>query len=61
MPKSGMYNELPVIEIGDYTISDMTENNSQSIWVFNKETGEGAEFNKEKFAPVLEKFFNDNF
>lgn len=61
MSKSGMYGELPVIRIGAFTVSDMTEKDSNSIWVMNETTGEGAEFKKEIFLPVLEQFFKENF
>ena len=60
--KSGMYGEMPIIKIGKYTISEMSnDENESTVWVQDTETDEGGQFQKEKLLPILEAFFNSNF
>lgn len=47
--RSGMYCEMPKIEIGKFTIADMSnEKECTSVWIENTQAGDGGEFAKEK-------------
>ncbi len=60
--KSGMYGEMPIIKIGKYTISEMSNcENESTLWIQDTESDEGGQFQKEDLIPILETFFNNNF
>jgi hypothetical protein len=59
---SGMYGEMPKIQIGKYTIADMSnEANCSTVWIENTETGEGGQFSKHNLIDVLHKFYKEFF
>ena len=49
------------IRIGDLFISPSRVPNNGKIWIGDVNTGEGGEFDAEKLAPMLLKFYQDNF
>ena len=57
--KSGMYDELPVITIGKYTIAEMTNGENQdTVWIKDTEENIGGEFSKELLYQFLDEYFN---
>ena len=62
MSKSGMYGEMPIIEIGKFTIAEMSDKeNEDSVWIQNTETDEAGQFHKIDLEPLINKFFNELF
>lgn len=60
--KSGMYGEMPIIKIGKYNISEMSNNeNETTVWIKDTDSDEAGQFQKEDLLPILEAFFNSNF
>ncbi len=59
--KSGMYGELPIIKIGKFEISMMSEDKDDAVWIKDTETDEGGEFHTQFLEPVIEEYFNNNF
>lgn len=60
-PKIGMYGELPVVTIGRFTISMMTDKeNENRIWIRDGEE-EAGEFPGSLLEPYIEKFFDKYF
>lgn len=59
--KNGMYDEMPIVQIGRFAMSMMTDQpNENRIWIKNDE-GEGGEFRYEDLEPFIEEFFNKFF
>ena len=59
--KSGMYGEMPIIQIGRFQISMMSDQeNEDRIWVRDGEE-EGGEFRAKTLEPYVEEFFNKHF
>ena len=57
-----MYGEMPVIKIGKYSISEMSDKeNEDSVWLQNEETGNGWQFRKEHLFPVIDEFYQKHF
>lgn len=60
-PKSGMYGEMPIIKVGRFEVSMMTDKEGEDrIWVRDGEA-EGSEFPAKLLEPYLEEFFNKHF
>jgi hypothetical protein len=60
--KCGMYGEMPIIRIENFTISDMSnEENCSTIWIENTLTGEGGQFSKKSFRETLSNHFKEFF
>lgn len=59
MSKNGMYGEMPKVNIGEFTICQMSEGSSQ-VWIENNE-GEAGEFNGKLLEPLMKEFFNKHF
>jgi len=60
--KSGMYGEMPIINLGKYSISDMSDSpENETVWISDNETSEGGEFQKSKVDEVIGKLFNKEF
>lgn len=59
-PKLGMYGETPRIQVGDFEICEFTTPPGEFVWI-EILGGEGAQFPKERLAPILKQFFHDNF
>lgn len=58
---SGMYGQMPVIRIGNMTISEMSNaEDCKSVWI-QVDDDEGGEFQKSALLPIIEKFFKENF
>ena len=59
--KSGMYWELPHIELGGgYSLFEMANPANEKIWV-QIEDGEGAEMKKELLLPYIKSWFRRYF
>lgn len=58
--KSGMYDETPKIQIGNFTICEFTLPPGDSIWINDNEE-DATQFPKALFLPMLKKFYDDNF
>lgn len=59
--KIGMYGEMPVIKIGKFTISEMTnDEDCSTVWIQHTDS-EGGEFSKESLEKTIEKHFNEFF
>ena len=59
--KSGMYGEMPILKIGRYELSDMSnEPDSNSVWIDDIEDGDGGEFSKSDLEGIIEKYYNEN-
>ena len=57
-----MYGEMPVIKIGKYSISEMSDKeNEDSVWLQDEETGNGGQFRKEHLLPVIDEFYQKHF
>jgi hypothetical protein len=60
--KIGMYGETPKIQIGKYTISNMTnKENCTTVWIEDTEGGDGGEFHKDTLAKSIDVFYNKFF
>lgn len=60
--KIGMYGEMPKIKVGKYTIADMTnEDDCNSVWIEDTESGEGSEFGKDIFFDCVHKFYKESY
>lgn len=60
--KSGMYGEMPVVKVGKYTIAEMSDDeNEDSVWIEDTESGYGGQFRKKKILSLIDKLFFDEF
>ena len=59
-PKRAPMGEMPIIAIGKFEISMMTDASDKTIWI-KQEDGVASEFDAKDLEPVIEKFFNTNF
>lgn len=55
-----MYGQTPKVIIGEFVISQMSDEDENSVWIENGD-GEGAEFQSEKLESFLKEFWNKNF
>lgn len=59
--KVGMYDEMPKVKIGKYSICLMSNSeDNKSVWIVHDD-GEGGEFRIDLLENVIEKFYNDHF
>ncbi len=60
--KSGMYGEMPVIKIGKYHISEMSNlETCSSVWIKDTEADDAAEFKKESLFKIIDEFYKKHF
>jgi len=64
MTKNGMYGEMPIVKIGDYDISMMSDKDGEDrVWIqYDSENGgEAGEFKASLLEPYIKEFFNKYF
>lgn len=60
--KMGMYRKNPIIRIGKFEISMMTDTEGEEkVWIEDTKTGEGAEMSGKALEPYLEEGYNKLF
>ena len=59
MNKSGMYGEMPIIKIGKFEISEMSDKEDcDSVWIHDTEQDDGGEFKKDALSIILGDFYS---
>ena len=59
--KSGIYGKMPIIEIGRFSVSLMSDReNEDRVWIQDDEN-EAREFPSKLLEPYIEEFFNKYF
>ena len=60
--KSGMYGEMPIVKIGKFEISEMSDKEDcDSVWIHDTNQDDGGEFKKSTLESVLNDYYNKHF